>query len=247
MSSLVLTSHQVGYLFCFQKLGLQLNFVVSLLFTEHGPFWVYSAYRSSLDAALGGDVGRVLWMFPTGLCIYEGDLWVWYTQRLLGRLFAEYSQQENQVPYLPLSQSPPSPSLGYLTSYSGCYWKEMGFSICTIGIGRQSLIGLLFLCRRDYCCQIDQPPCGISLAGRVVLGKVLLQLPRLWPNFYFIFSNDVLESPLGKAGLLQILPHVWVYAQVSTLQGFSPTRLRGVWARSLSSLVLELVLHLSAY
>lgn len=53
----------------------------------------------------------------------------------------------------------------------------------------------------------------------------------------------MLESPLGKAErILQILPHVWVSGQVSTLQVFVPARLTGVWAGSLSSLVLQLVL-----
>lgn len=78
---------------------------------------------------------------------------------------------------------------------------------------------------------------------RAALGTFLLLLPPLWPNSHFISSSGVLESPLRKAGFLQILNHVWVSAQVSTLQVFfSPIWMRGLWTCSLSTLVPHFVL-----
>lgn len=58
--------------------------------TVHGLF-SECTLSTSLDAALGGGVNVVLWILPTGLWTCQGGPWVWYTQKLLGRLSAEYS------------------------------------------------------------------------------------------------------------------------------------------------------------
>lgn len=55
--------------------------------------------------------------------------------------------------------------------------------------------------------------------GEATLEKFFLPSPPC-ANLYFFFPNDMLESPLGKSRLQQILFRCWVFAQVSTLQVF---------------------------
>lgn len=51
--------------------------------------------------------------------------------------------------------------------------------------------------------------------GRGGAGKVSPTLPTVYT--FFFRSNAMLESPLGKAGLIQILFHLWVFAHISIL------------------------------
>ena len=65
--------------------------------------------------------------------------------------------------------------------------------------------------------------------GEATLEKFFLPSPPC-ANLYFFFPNDMLESPLGKSRLQQILFRCWVFAQVSTLQVF-PGPAKRVWGR----------------
>ena len=85
----------------------------------------------------------------------------------------------------------------------------------TAGVAELSLITVLFPHRRGHCLLII-----VSHCGRAWVGKVSLFLCNASKLIYFFFSNGVLESLLRKAGLLQKLSHLWVSAQLSTLQVF---------------------------
>lgn len=88
---------------------------------------------------------------------------------------------------------------------------------CTAQGAKHSLVSLPFSHGRG-CHQLVQP-CTVSPWGRGRVGKLPVTFSTE-SNFIYFFCNGVLEAPFGKAGLLQILFHLRMSAQISTLQVF---------------------------
>lgn len=148
---------------------------------------------------VGGGVGLALGALgePTDLV---GRTPVCDALRPVGGLPAECNQQDGcpLSASLPVSSVPPAMEVS--PQSFGCCWRRMGLSRPVV-----------FPCRR-------------AVWSWEFLFRPLLLLPT-----FFIFSSRMscCYLPPRKAGLLQILSHAWVSAQVSTHQCLPPTVARG--------------------
>lgn len=100
-----------------------------------------------------------------------------------------------------------------LPGYSGAGREKWVLQLHSAQVGKPSTPSLL-----SFPCQLVQP-CAVWPWGKDSTDQVPITLTSVSWLLLFSFS-DMLESPLRKAGFLQILSYSWASAQVSTLQVF---------------------------
>lgn len=200
MSSLVLTRHQAGYrksLFCFPEGGVIAQFCGFSLPPSVACFLsVLPTYRSSLSPPYTEAHQRSP---PQSEGRYELSNW-----RLVGA-----RGPSREIPRYSIPRD---------------WWVDFLLSTVT-SCTTEALTAILFPWGRSCRCWIDQPCAVFSCILASGRGRwksfPYCCLHCDWTCLCFFLSSDVLESPLRRAKLLQILSHECESTQVSAVQVFS--------------------------